>query len=184
MIIAWSIAGKNDESIHPIIIILYSCNNRRCVQNHAHLVAIQRIASNFSCSISFTKSHNAVGNLKSGDASFALIAAAIWTALIQFGMIIVGTFIIKRFSTSFSIGFLLGLVVIVAQQYLLLSVTFWKNQYGSSAKNLAFANLAFTLFVLYAVFAATLMHFKESVMVAAVDAKGWRRSQQITEEDI
>ena len=113
-----------------------------------------------------------------------MIAAAVWTALIQFGMIIVGTFIIKRFSTSFSIGFLLGLVVIVAQQYLLLSVTFWKNQYGSSAKNVAFANLAFALFVLYTIFAATLMHFKESVMVAAVDAKGWRRSQQIAEEEI
>lgn len=99
-------------------------------------------------------------------------------------MIIVGTFIIKRFSTSFSVGFLLGLVIIVAQQYLLLSVTFWNNQYGSSAKNVAFANLAFALFVLYTVFAATLMQFKESVMVAAVDVKGWRRSQPIADEEI
>eukprot|EP00553_Chaetoceros_curvisetus_P007039 CAMPEP_0204631714 /NCGR_PEP_ID=MMETSP0717-20131115/23314_1 /ASSEMBLY_ACC=CAM_ASM_000666 /TAXON_ID=230516 /ORGANISM="Chaetoceros curvisetus" /LENGTH=119 /DNA_ID=CAMNT_0051649347 /DNA_START=153 /DNA_END=509 /DNA_ORIENTATION=- len=114
-----------------------------------------------------------VGNLKNADASFALTVAAIWTVIIQFGMIIVGTFIIKRFSTSFSVGFLLGLVLVVAQQDLLLAVTFWHNKYGSSTKNIVFANLAFGLSVLYSVFALTLTHFKDSIMVATVDAKGW-----------
>ncbi len=124
-----------------------------------------------------------VGNLKNADASFALTVAAIWTVIIQFGMIIVGTFIIKRFSTSFSVGFLLGLVLVVAQQDLLLAVTFWHNKYGSSTKNIVFANLAFGLFVLYSVFALTLTHFKDSIMVATVDAKGWgRKSNQPSEE--
>jgi len=102
-----------------------------------------------------------------------LTAAAIWTAIIQFGMIIVGTFIIKRFPTSFSVGFLLGLVIVVAQQYLLLAVTFWHSKYGSWAKNISFANLAFGLFVLYSVFAVILLHFRESIMIAAVDARGF-----------
>lgn len=102
----------------------------------------------------------------------ALKAAAIWTAIIQFGMIIVGTFIIKRFSTSFSVGFLLGIVIVVAQQYLLLAVTFWHNQYGASTTNVIFANLAFALFILYSMFASVLAQFRNSIMVAAVDVKG------------
>ncbi len=127
----------------------------------------------------------AVGNLQNGNASFALTVAAIWTVIIQFGMIIVGTFIIKRFSTSFSVGFLLGLVLVVAQQYLLLAVTFWHSKYGSSTKNVVFANLAFGLFCLYSVFGLTLTHFKDSIMVATVDAKGFgRKSNQPSEEAI
>ncbi len=97
-------------------------------------------------------------------------------------MIIVGTFIIKRFSTSFSVGFLLGLVIIVAQQYLLLAVTFWHNRYGSAPTNIAFANLAFGLFVLYSVFAAILSQFRESIMVAAVDAKPFGKRFSATQD--
>lgn len=102
-----------------------------------------------------------------------MTAVAIWTAVIQFLMIVIGTFIIKRFSTSFAVGFLLGIVIVVAQQYLILAVTFWHNTYGSWAKNVAFANLAFGLFVLYSMFAMILGFFRESIMVAAVDAKGF-----------
>lgn len=112
-------------------------------------------------------------NLQHTKASVALRTVAIWTAVIQFVMIIVGTFIIKRFSTSFSVGFLLGIVIVVSQQYLLLAVTFWNNNYGSWAQNVAFANLAFGLFVLYSIFAMILGFFRESIMVAAVDAKGF-----------
>jgi hypothetical protein len=128
-----------------------------------------------------TSHHNTVTNLQNTEASMALIAAAIWTAIIQFGMIIVGTFILKRFSTSFSVGFLLGLVLIVAQQYLLLAVTFWHNKYGSSHTNIAFANLAFGLFVLYTVFAAILGQFRESIMVAAVDVKAFGKKSSVSE---
>lgn len=115
----------------------------------------------------------AATNLQHTKASVALRTVAIWTAVIQFVMIIVGTFIIKRFSTSFSVGFLLGIVIVVSQQYLLLAVTFWNNNYGSWAQNVAFANLAFGLFVLYSIFAMILGFFRESIMVAAVDAKGF-----------
>lgn len=96
------------------------------------------------------------------------------TAIIQFGMITIGTFIIKRYSTTFSIGFLLGLVIIVSQQNLLLAITFWNTEYGSTGQNLIFANLAFTLFIFYSVFAAILARFKGSVMVAAIDVRGFR----------
>jgi hypothetical protein len=67
----------------------------------------------------------------------------------------------------------LGIVIVVAQQYLILAVTFWHNTYGSWAKNVAFANLAFGLFILYSLFAMILGFFRESIMVAAVDAKGF-----------
>merc|ERR1712154_283212 len=73
------------------------------------------------------------------------------------------------------VGFLLGLVLVVAQQYLLLAVTFWNSQYGSTAKNNAFGNMAFGLCALYTAFAAVLGQFRESIMVAAVDAKGFGR---------
>ena len=54
----------------------------------------------------------------------ALKIASAWTAVIQFSMAILGTFILKRFPTSFSVGFFLGLVLIVAQQNLVLFGTF------------------------------------------------------------
>ena len=54
-------------------------------------------------------------NLHKQDASLALILAAVWTVIVQLSMAIIGTLIIKRFSTSFSVGFIEGLVIIVAQ---------------------------------------------------------------------
>jgi len=130
-----------------------------------------------------------VTNLQNAKASVALTAVAIWTAVIQFLVIVIGTFIIKRFSTSFAVGFLLGVVIVVAQQYLILAVTFWHNNYGSWAKNVAFANLAFGLFVLYSLFAIILGYFRESIMVAAVDAKGFgtrfkKQPKVINAEDV
>jgi len=81
--------------------------------------------------------------------SKALTAAAIWTAIVQLIMTLVGTFVIKRFPTSFSVGFFLGLVMIVAQQNLLLTVTFWATSFGTSSVNKLFAVFAFFLFLVY-----------------------------------
>lgn len=111
-------------------------------------------------------------SLEDNGASDPLIIAAVWTAMIQFGMLIVGTFIIKRFSTPFSIGFLLGLVMFVAQQHLMLSITFWHTQFGSMGHNMVFSNLSFGLFVAYSFFALILNNYREDIMVAPIDAKG------------
>ena len=87
-------------------------------------------------------------------------------------MIILGTFIIKRFSTPFSVGFLLGLILFVAQQHLMLAVSFWHTEFGNLNVNVVFSNLSFTLFVIYSFFALILHNYRNDIMVAPVDAKG------------
>jgi len=119
-----------------------------------------------------------VWNLQNADASLALILAAVWTVIVQISMAITGTFIIKRFSTHFSIGFLGGFVIIVAQQNLLLSVTFWNSEHGSNGANYAFANFAFALFAIYCVFAAILAQFRDDIITLPIGAKGTDRSRK------
>ncbi len=119
-------------------------------------------------------------SLQENKASWPLIVAAVWTCLVQLAMAVVGTFIIKRFSTPFSVGFLLGLVVFVAQQHLMLSITFWHTKYGNFNTNIVFSNLSFTLFVVYAFFGSMLHNYRENIMVAAVDAKGFGRRKMAT----
>jgi len=102
----------------------------------------------------------------------ALRIASVWTAIIQFTMAILGTFILKRFPTSFSVGFFLGLVVIVAQQNLVLFATFHSYRHGTVHSNHIFANLALSLFCLYTFFALILAHFRGSILVAPADAEG------------
>ena len=111
-------------------------------------------------------------SLHDNYASWPLIVATVWTSLVQLVMAVIGTFIIKRFSTPFSVGFLLGLVLFVAQQHLMLSITFWHTQYGDVNTNVAFSNLSFTLFAVYAFFGCILHNYREDIMVAPVDAKG------------
>ena len=116
-----------------------------------------------------------VVNLGQNGASWPFTFAATWTAIIQFGMILLGTFIVKRFATPFSVGFLLGLVIFVAQQHLMLSITFWHTEYGDFNANVIFSNLSFALFVIYCFFAIILNHYREDIMVAPIDAKGFGR---------
>ena len=114
-----------------------------------------------------------VATLDKGDGSLALKVASVWTAIIQFTMAILGTFILKRFPTSFSVGFFLGLVVIVAQQNLVMFATFHGYGHGTVVANHIFANLALSLFLIYGFFALILGHFRDSIVVAPSDsAKG------------
>mmetsp|Transcript_6721 Transcript_6721/g.7598 ORF Transcript_6721/g.7598 Transcript_6721/m.7598 type:complete len:190 (+) Transcript_6721:107-676(+) len=117
-------------------------------------------------------------SLSQNAASWAFIFAAGWTAFIQIAMAITGTFIIKRFATPFSIGFLLGLVIIVAQQNLLLCVNFYHTKNGDIAANIVFSNLAFTLFVVYSAFAVMLYNYRNAIMVAPIDAKGFGKGRK------
>jgi zinc transporter ZupT len=116
-----------------------------------------------------------VVSLEQNGASWPFLIAATWTAIIQLGMAVVGTFIIKRFSTPFSVGFLLGMVIFVAQQQLMLAVTFWHTRYGDFNTNIVFSNFSFALFVVYSFFGCILQNYREDIMVAAVDAKGFGR---------
>eukprot|EP00551_Chaetoceros_affinis_P012749 CAMPEP_0203665988 /NCGR_PEP_ID=MMETSP0090-20130426/3122_1 /ASSEMBLY_ACC=CAM_ASM_001088 /TAXON_ID=426623 /ORGANISM="Chaetoceros affinis, Strain CCMP159" /LENGTH=185 /DNA_ID=CAMNT_0050529747 /DNA_START=165 /DNA_END=722 /DNA_ORIENTATION=- len=114
-------------------------------------------------------------SLSDNNASWPLLLATIWTTMVQLAMTIIGTFIIKRFSTPFSVGFLLGLVIFVAQQHLMLSITFWHTQYGDFNTNIAFSSLSFALFAVYTFFGSILHNYREDIMVAPVDAKGLGR---------
>jgi zinc transporter ZupT len=119
-------------------------------------------------------------NLKSGEGSDALMMAAVWTAVVHLVLAIVGTFILKRFPTSFSVGFFLGLLLVIANQDLVLFVTFHNYPYGSAQTNHSFANLGLTLFLMLLFFALILSQFREAIVMAAVDVKGFGQGEETT----
>ena len=110
-------------------------------------------------------------SLKHNEGSWALIIAAIWTGLIHLTLGVLGTFVLKRFPTSFSVGFLLGVLVVLANQNLIMFSTFSSYVQGSGRTNHVFASLGFTLFVVLSFMALLLLHFKNDVVVAPMDGK-------------
>ena len=98
--------------------------------------------------------------------------ASIFTGVVHLFLGILGTFVLKRFPTSFSVGFFLGILVIVANQDLMLMATFHGYPHGGARTNRIFANLGYVLFAMLAMFAVMLYHFKAMIIVAPVDAKG------------
>jgi hypothetical protein len=111
-------------------------------------------------------------NLQSLGGSKALVVAAAWTGMIHLLLGVLGTFVLKRFPTSFSVGFFLGVLVILANQNLILFGTFSGYQYGTASTNKIFASVGFTLFVILSCFSVLVFHFKEHIVVAPIDAKG------------
>eukprot|EP00934_Nitzschia_sp_Nitz4_P005091 Nitzschia sp. Nitz4//scaffold139_size61406//40510//41157//NITZ4_006461-RA/size61406-snap-gene-0.5-mRNA-1//1//CDS//3329535855//5081//frame0 len=109
--------------------------------------------------------------LKQNDGSFALMLASMWTGLVHLALGVLGTFVLKRFPTSFSVGFLLGVMVVLANQNLLVFVTFRSYVQGSSMANLAFAGLGLNLFLVYTFLSLMLFHFRQDVVVGATDTK-------------
>jgi len=97
-------------------------------------------------------------------ASFALEIAAYWSAVLHLILAIVGTFILKRLSTSFAVGCLLGVTVVLSQQNLLLFAAFYSYGHGSPFMNIIFADMAFALFMILSFFALTLGHFRNHII--------------------
>jgi zinc transporter ZupT len=110
-----------------------------------------------------------VVKLQQNDGSVALIIAAVWTGIVHLGLGVLGTFVLKRFPTSFSVGFLLGVLVVLANQNLILFSTFSSYAQGSPRTNHVFASLGFTLFTVLAFMALLLLHFKQDVVVTPMD---------------
>merc|ERR1740139_755680 len=101
--------------------------------------------------------------------SNALSFAALWTGLVQIVMAVLGTFVLKRFPTSFSVGFFLGLVVVVAQQNLIMCATFLDiDAVNSDGTSHLFSMLCLTLSFTHFVFA----HFRHCILLAPVDVNG------------
>jgi len=112
-----------------------------------------------------------VVNLQKGGGSWALMVASAWTGVVHLGLGVLGTFVLKRFPTSFSVGFLLGVLIVLANQNLILFSTFSSYVQGSVRTNHVFASLGLTLFAVLAFMALLLLHFKEDVVVAPMDGK-------------
>ena len=110
-------------------------------------------------------------NLQNKGGSLALVIASVWTGIVHLALGVLGTFVLKRFPTSFSVGFLLGVLVVLANQNLILFATFSGYAYGSPKTNHSFASLGFTLFCVLAFMALLLVHFKHEVVVAPMDVK-------------
>eukprot|EP00544_Gedaniella_sp_CCMP2646_P013550 CAMPEP_0202490706 /NCGR_PEP_ID=MMETSP1361-20130828/8029_1 /ASSEMBLY_ACC=CAM_ASM_000849 /TAXON_ID=210615 /ORGANISM="Staurosira complex sp., Strain CCMP2646" /LENGTH=176 /DNA_ID=CAMNT_0049120645 /DNA_START=29 /DNA_END=559 /DNA_ORIENTATION=- len=101
--------------------------------------------------------------------SKALVLASIHSGIVHLILAVLGTFVLKRFPTSFSVGFFLGTLIIVANQNLILFGVFHQYQQGTIGTNLAFANLSLVLFLILGFFSLLLLHFRQDVVVAAVD---------------
>lgn len=106
---------------------------------------------------------------KSDDASVALVVATVWTGLIHLALGILGTFVLKRFPTSFSVGFFLGVLVVLANQNIILYASFHKYGQGSAAANQVFASLGFILFCVLSFMTVLLLHFRNDVVISPVD---------------
>jgi hypothetical protein len=101
-----------------------------------------------------------------------MIFASIWTGLIHLFLAVLGTFVLKRFPTSFAIGFFLGVLVVFANQNLILFAVFRSYSFGNHKKNKAFANFAFVICLVLSLFTLLLTFFRQDLVVAAVDVKG------------
>lgn len=98
-------------------------------------------------------------------ASVALEIASYWSAALHLILAILGTFILKRFSTAFTVGCFLGVTVVVSQQNLLLFAAFYHYQHGNPMFNLIFADLALALFMILTFFSLILGHFRHYIIV-------------------
>lgn len=99
------------------------------------------------------------------SASIALEIAAYWSALLHLILAVTGTFILKRFSTAFTVGCFLGVTTVVSQQNLLLFAAFYHYQHGNQMFNLIFADLALALFMVLTFFSLILGHFRHYIIV-------------------
>jgi hypothetical protein len=117
-----------------------------------------------------------VVQLQKWHSSEALVIGAIWTAIVHVLLAILGTFVLKRFPTSFSIGFLMGITVVLSNQNLILFATFSSYRFGNPATNHIFAGAAFTLFSILSFFSLLLFQFKKEVVVSPEHAKRARES--------
>ncbi|KAL3775721.1 hypothetical protein ACHAW5_002933 [Stephanodiscus triporus] len=100
-----------------------------------------------------------------GAAVLRLLMASCWLAALHLILVILGTFILKRFLLSFTVGCCLGLTVVTSQQDLLLCAAFYHNNRGDPVYIVIFANLAFALFGVLMFFSLILGHFWNYVIV-------------------
>uniref|UniRef100_A0A7S1CYB0 Uncharacterized protein n=1 Tax=Cyclophora tenuis TaxID=216820 RepID=A0A7S1CYB0_CYCTE len=115
-------------------------------------------------------------NLRQGSKS--LLLAVIWSGLLHLVLAVLGTFILRRFSTLFALGFLLGFLLVVTNQNLILFCCFQDRMFGSPVNpktNRAFSIVALILVIVLTFFTTLLARFRQDLAMAAVDVKGLGR---------
>ena len=130
------------------------------------------------CSLHLARLYLPVINLQSNGGSTALVVGAVWSGIMHLLLGVLGTFVLKRFPTAFSVGFFLGALIVIMNQDLIVFGTFHAYAYGKRRTNRIFANIGLTLFGILAVFSLMLYHFKRTIVVAPIDAKGFGRSKR------
>ena len=108
-----------------------------------------------------------VMNLHNNSGSVAVLIAAVLSGIVHLGLGVLGTFVLKRFPTSFSVGFLLGVLVVLANQNLLVFLSFVSFGEGVGQTSNFFAMIGFFVFIVMTVMALLLFHFKREVVVLA-----------------
>ena len=114
--------------------------------------------------------------------SKALLITALWIGIAHLLLAGLGTFILKRFPTSFAVGFLLGVLLILANQNLILFGTFHNYSYGNSATNHVFGLTSMMLSAILLMLGLMLYHFRHKLVISPIDAKGFHRRTTATED--
>ena len=112
--------------------------------------------------------------LQSTVGSKPIVFAAIWTAVVQLLVGVLGTFVLRRFPTEFSMGAFLGILVVITQQNFILFATFSDvtfNMLTEQKSSKMFAALLFLTAIVYIVFGLMLTHFRDQILLAPVDVK-------------
>jgi hypothetical protein len=91
--------------------------------------------------------------------------AAYYSATLHLILMILGTFVLKRFSTAFTVGCFLGITLVLSQQNLLMFAAFFKYGHGDHGTNMIFANLSLMLFLCLGFFTLIMGHFKDRIIV-------------------
>ena len=96
--------------------------------------------------------------------------SAVWTAILLLIISVIGTIIMRRYQTSLSIGFLLGIIFVMTQQMLIV-FAFFADQAGDAsntstqiAAQKAMAVFAFFIFFVYTVFGSMLAVFRNDII--------------------
>ena len=95
-----------------------------------------------------------------------LTLAAVYVAVFQIVLAVAGTFILRRIPTSFAIGFLLGNIILAAQQNIVIFASF-RSFYLPRNKQSHKILGGFTIFlsIVYIVFALILTTFRDAIIV-------------------
>ncbi|GMI41031.1 hypothetical protein TrCOL_g10590 [Triparma columacea] len=106
-----------------------------------------------------------VASNHSSSGNGALKFAAFWTVLLMIALSVGGTLVMRRYQTPLALGFFLGVVLVMANQCLILTAIFGEeSEYNSNSSAGAFATFSFFLFMIYIVFGGMLAVFRADLI--------------------